>query len=142
MPFERNPLLFCFKHNEILHLSLCHVTILFTPCNFPALDRKNACILLEQLREAAGGGVADHLGDLTHGEVGVYEQVFRLTHPPPLNILRDAASELPLEAALQLCLAHARDAGKPFKRDVKGIVVGDVAYNLEKQFGIYFHYIA
>ena len=45
----------------------------------------------------------------------------------PLNVLRDAASELPLEAALELRLAHAGDARKALERDIKGVVVGNVA---------------
>ena len=53
--------------------------------------------------------------------------MLRLTHSPPLNVLRDAASELPLEAALELRLAHAGDARKALERDIKGVVVGNVA---------------
>lgn len=84
-------------------------------------------LFFEQLGKAAGGRVADHLRDLPHGEVGVYKQVLRLAHSPPLNVLRDAASELPLEAALELRLAHAGDARKALERDIKGVVVGNVA---------------
>lgn len=84
-------------------------------------------LFFEQLGKAAGGRVADHLRDLPHGEVSVYEQVLCLTHSPPLNVLRDAASELPLEAALELRLAHAGDARKALERDIKGVVVGNVA---------------
>ena len=50
-----------------------------------------------------------------------------MAHSPPLNVLRDAAPELPLEAALELRLAHACDACKAFERDIEGVVVGNVA---------------
>lgn len=98
-----------------------------SPCDLPIFDGQNARALLEQLRKAAGGGVADHLGDLSHGEIGVDEQVLRLAHPPPLNVLCDAAPKLPLEAAFQLRLAHAGDAGQAFQWNIEGIVVSDIA---------------
>ena len=97
-----------------------------SPCDLPIFDGQNARALLEQLRKAAGGGVADHLGDLSHGEIGVDEQVLRLAHPPPLNVLCDAAPKLPLEAAFQLRLAHAGDAGQAFQWNIEGIVVSDM----------------
>ena len=84
-------------------------------------------LFFEQLGKAAGGRVADHLRDPPQGEVGVYKQVLRLAHSPPLNVLRDAASELPLEAALELRLDHAGDARKALERDIKSVVVGNVA---------------
>ena len=87
-------------------------------------------LFFEQLGKAAGGRVADHLRDLPHGEVGVYEQVLRLAHSPPLNVLRDAAPELPFETALELCLAHAGNARKTLERDIEGVVVGNVADNV------------
>lgn len=74
----------------------------------------------EQLREPAGGGAADHLGDLPHGEIGVDEQMRRLTHAAALNVLGDTAPELPLEAAFQLGFAHAGDAGKALQRKADG----------------------
>ena len=40
---------------------------LFSPCDFPVFDGQNARALFEQLREAAGRSVANHLGDLAHG---------------------------------------------------------------------------
>ena len=100
---------------------------LFAPGDFPILNGQDARALFEQLREPAGGGVADHLGDFPHCEIGVDEQMLRLTHAAALNVLGDTAPELPLEAAFQLGFAHAGDAGKALQRNIKGIVVGDVA---------------
>ncbi len=54
-----------------------YIRSLVFPCDFPILDRQYSRILLEEFREAAGDGVTDHLGDLTHGEVGVDQKVFR-----------------------------------------------------------------
>ena len=45
--------------------------VLFPPRHFPVFDWQNAGALFEQLCKAAGGGVATHLGDLTHGKIGV-----------------------------------------------------------------------
>ena len=100
---------------------------MITSCNPSIFDGQNARTFLEQLRKPAGGGIADHLCNLPHGEICINEQMLCLTHSSPLNILRDAASELPLEAAFQLGFAHAGDADKALQRNIKGIVVGDVA---------------
>lgn len=102
------------------------------PRDAAVFDGQNARALAEQLGKAAGRGVADHLRDLAHCEVGADEQMLRLTHPPPLNILRDAAPELPLKAALELAFAHAGDARKASERKVEGVVVGNVADHVLK----------
>ena len=90
--------LFCF--DGLFHLPARSVCSLIFLRDSSVLNRQNACAFFEQLSKTAGGGVADHLGDLPHGEIGVDEQVFRLTHSSALNVLRDAAPELPLEAVL------------------------------------------
>lgn len=41
------------------------------PHYFSIFNWQYARILLEQLGKAAGVGIADHLGDLTHGKVGL-----------------------------------------------------------------------
>ena len=87
---------------------------MITSCNPSIFDGQNARTFLEQLRKPAGGGIADHLCNLPHGEICINEQMLCLTHSSPLNILRDAASELPLDAAFQLAFAHAGDICKPF----------------------------
>lgn len=56
--------------------------------------------------------------------------MLRLTHAPPLNILRHGAAHLPLEAGFQLALAHARDTGQPLQRDIKGVVIGNIAHHV------------
>ena len=88
--------------------------MLLLMCHLPIIYRQNSCAFTEQLRKPAGGGIADHLCNLPHGEICINEQMLCLTHSSPLNILRDAASELPLEAAFQLAFAHAGDICKPF----------------------------
>lgn len=96
----------------------------------PVFYRQDAGTLFEKLREAAGRGIAYHLRDLPHGEVSVDKQVLRLTHAPPLNILRHGAAHLPLEAGFQLALAHARDTSQPLQWDIKGVVIGNIAHHV------------
>ena len=96
----------------------------------PVFYRQDAGTLFEKLREAAGRGITYHLCDLPRGEVSVDKQVLRLTHAPPLNILRHGAAHLPLEAGFQLALAHARDTGQPLQRDIKGVVIGNIAHHV------------
>lgn len=95
-------------------ISLSIVPSLLVSCELSVFDGQNARTFPEQLRKPAGGGIADHLCNLPHGEICINEQMLCLTHSSPLNILRDAASELPLEAAFQLAFAHAGDICKPF----------------------------
>ena len=76
----------------------CFVDTLLSSCNFSVFNRQYACAFLEQLGKAAGGGVADHLGDLSHSEIGVDEQMLRLAHTASLDIFRYGASGVPLEA--------------------------------------------
>ena len=59
-------------HETIDSLESCHSAV---------LDGQYASALFEQLRKTAGSGVSNHLGDLAHGEVCVYQKVFRLAHP-------------------------------------------------------------
>ena len=84
-------------------------------------------LFFEQLGEPAGRGVADHLGDLTHGEIRVDEQVLRLAHSPALNILRDAAAELALKATLELAFAHTGDARQALQGNIEGVMIGNIA---------------
>ena len=62
--------------------------------------------------------------------------MLRLTHAAALNVLRDAASELPPEAAFELALAHAGDGREPLQRDAGGAVVGDVADRVLQALGV------
>ena len=87
---------------------------MITSCNPSIFDGQNARTFLEQLRKPAGCRIANHFRNLSHRKIRIYEQMLCLTHSSPLNILRDAASELPLEAAFQLAFAHAGDICKPF----------------------------
>ena len=107
----------------MVSFSVCSVSLY----DFPVFVGQQSRALFEQLGKTAGGGVADHLGDLAHGEVRVDQQVLRLAHAAALDVLGDAAPQLPLEAAFQLALAHAGDAGQPLQGGVEGVVVGDVA---------------
>ena len=104
--------------------------------DFRVFYRQNPRAFFEQLRESARGGVAYHLRYLSHREIGVYQQVLRLTHAPSLDILRDRASRVPLEAGFQLAFAHAGDSGEAGQRYVKGIMVGNVAYHVSQSLGI------
>lgn len=56
--------------------------------------------------------------------------MLRLTHAPPLDILRDGTAGMPLEADLELARAHAGDVCQALKRNVKGVMVGDIAYHV------------
>ena len=96
-------------------------------CNSPIFNGQNPGTLFEQLGEAAGGGVADHLGNLSHGEISVDKQMLCLTHSPSLDVLGDAAPKLPFEAAFQLAFTHAGDIRKALERQIKGVVIGNVA---------------
>lgn len=111
---------------------------MITSCNPSIFDGQNARTFLEQLRKPAGGGITDHLGDLTHGEIGVNQQVLRLAHAPPLDIFRDSASGVPLKAGFELACAHAGDACKAFQRDVIGVMICNVAYYITKPRNILF----
>ena len=71
------------------------------PCNFPVFSGQDTGTLFKKLRKAARRSIADHLGDLPHGKVGVDEKVLRLTHAAALNILRDRAALPALEAAMR-----------------------------------------
>lgn len=62
--------------------------------------------------------------------------MFRLAHAPSLDIFRDGTAGVPLEAGLQLALAHAGYAGKAGEGNVKGVVIGNVAYHIFESFNI------
>ena len=81
-------------------------------CNFPVLDWQNAGTLFEQLCKAARCGIAYHLSDLSHREIGIDEQVFRLAHSPALYVLCNTASKLLFKAVFQFCFAHAGNIRK------------------------------
>ena len=111
----------------MMDVFIFNVCSLAFPRDFSILDWQDACALFEQFCKPAGGGVSDHLGNLSHGEIGAYEKMLRLTHSSTLNVLRDTAPELPLETAFQLRRAHAGDIRKAFQRKIKGVVIGNVA---------------
>ena len=100
---------------------------MITSCNPSIFDGQNARVFFEQLRKPAGGGIADHLCDLPHSKIRIDEQMLCLTHSSSLNILRHAAPKLTLEAAFQLAFAHAGDICKPLQRNIKRIVIGNIA---------------
>ena len=70
--------------------SVCCITY---PLQFSGIQWAEYRCFFEQLGKAAGGGVADHLGDLAHRKNGIDQQMLRLAHAPPLNVLRDRAAE-------------------------------------------------
>ena len=64
--------------------------------------------------------------------------MFRLTHAPSLNVFRDGAAGVPLKAGLELACTHAGDACKTIQRDVKGVMIGDIAHYITKPCNILF----
>ena len=105
--------------------------------DFSIFDRQDACTLFKQFCKATGCGVTDHLCNLSHSKIRVDEQMFCLTHTPPLDILCDGATGVPFETGLQFAFAHAGNACKTRKRNIKGIMVGDVADYIFKSFNIF-----
>ena len=100
--------------------------------DFPIFDWQYPRVLLEEFCKAAGGGITNHLCDLTHGKVGVDEQMLRLAHALPLDILCDCASGVPLKAGFEFACAHAGDACKALQRDVKGVMIGNIGFDFLK----------
>ena len=52
-----------------------NVCSLAFPRDFSILDWQDACALFEQFCKPAGGGVSNHLGNLSHGEIGAYSLI-------------------------------------------------------------------
>ncbi len=78
------------------------------------------------------------MSNLSHGKVGVDQQMFRLTHAPPLDIFRDSASGVPLKVGFELACAHAGDACKTIQWNVKGVMIGNIAHYITNPRNILF----
>lgn len=63
-----------------------NLLLLIFPRYFAIFYRQYSRVLFEQLGKAARSGVTNHLRNLPHSEIGIYKQMFRLTHAPALNI--------------------------------------------------------